>query len=329
MEVRRAYIQAERLATTAPSGADHWPSRGKEGGAKMKKRWLTVVAVLSVFGLLTAACGGNDTGGGGTTPSATGSETGSPAPSFTTLEQGTLTIGSDIPYPPFEFNKGGELTGFDVELMDAVAEKLGLQPKWLNANFNTIFTQLSVNKFDVVASAVTAYAPKGSPAYSTTQKRAQIVAFAKPYYDSLQSLTTNPGKTPDLTAWDQLESGDRVGVQSGTTGEFWAQENLDPLGVSLVGYTKAPDIFNALEAGQLVGAVVDLPVAEDIAKTKPSLKVVQQIETGEQYAFAVNKANTGLLDAINGAMDELFADGTYASIFKKYFPTQQLPSYAG
>lgn len=131
-----------------------------------------------------------------------------------------------------------------------------------------------------------------------------------------------------ISSWDQLKSGDRVGVQSGTTGEFWAKANLEPMGVSLVGYTKAPDIFNALEAGQLVAAVVDLPVAQDIAKTKPTLSVVQQIQTGEQYAFAVNKSNTSLLDAINAAMNKLFADGTYATIFKKYFPDQELPSYA-
>jgi polar amino acid transport system substrate-binding protein len=286
----------------------------------MRKRWIAAVALVAVFALAGAACSSNEgTGGGSTTPSAA---------AFTTLESGTLTIGSDIPYPPFEFNKGGTLTGFDVELMNAVAEKLGLTPNWVNANFNTIFQALNGNKFDVVASAVTAYAPKGSSAYTTTQKRAQIVAFAKPYYDSLQSLTVNPGKTPNLTTWDQLQSGDRVGVQSGTTGEFWAQENLEPMGVTLVGYTKAPDIFNAIESGQLVAGVVDLPVAQDIVKTKPDLEVSQQIETGEQYAFAVNQANTGLLDAINSAMDELFADGTYAQIFQKYFPTQQLPSYA-
>jgi polar amino acid transport system substrate-binding protein len=286
----------------------------------MRKRSVAAVVFVAVFALVGAACASNETTGGGSeTPSAA---------SFTTLKSGTLTIGSDIPYPPFEFNKGGNLTGFDVELMDAVAQKLDLTPSWVNANFNTIFTALAANKFDAVASAVTAYAPKGSPAYQTTQKRAQIVAFTKPYYDSLQSLTVNPGKTPNLTTWDQLKKGDRVGVQSGTTGEFWAKENLEPMGVSLVGYTKAPDIFNALEAGQLVAAVVDLPVAEDIAKTKPDLEVSQQIDTGEQYAFAVNQANTGLLDAINSAMDELFADGTYAQIFQKYFPTQQLPSYA-
>ncbi len=286
----------------------------------MRKRWIAAVALVAVFTLAGAACSSDEeTGGGSATPTAA---------SFTTLESGTLTIGSDIPYPPFEFNKGGTLTGFDVELMNAVAEKLGLTPNWVNANFNTIFTALAANRFDVVASAVTAYAPKGSSAYTTTQKRAQIVAFAKPYYDSLQSLTVNPSKTPDITTWDQLKSGDRVGVQSGTTGEFWAQENLEPMGVTLVGYTKAPDIFNAIESGQLVAGVVDLPVAQDIVETKPDLEVSQQIETGEQYAFAVNPENTGLLDAINGAMDELFADGTYAQIFQKYFPTQQLPSYA-
>jgi len=286
----------------------------------MRKRWIAAVALVAVFTLAGAACSSDEeTGGGSATPTAA---------SFTTLESGTLTIGSDIPYPPFEFNKGGTLSGFDVELMNAVAEKLGLTPNWVNANFNTIFTALAANRFDVVASAVTAYAPKGSSAYTTTQKRAQIVAFAKPYYDSLQSLTVNPSKTPDITTWEQLKSGDRVGVQSGTTGEFWAQENLEPMGVTLVGYTKAPDIFNAIESGQLVAGVVDLPVAQDIVETKPDLEVSQQIETGEQYAFAVNPENTGLLDAINGAMDELFADGTYAQIFQKYFPTQQLPSYA-
>lgn len=299
----------------------------------MRRRWLGLVGLVAVLALVSAACGDGDEGGGASaTPSATGATgatgTESPPPAVTTIESGVLTIGSDIPYPPFEFNEGGTLTGFDVELMDTIAAKLGLEPKWVNANFNTIFTALSVNKFDTVASAVTAYAPEGSPAYSTTQDRAQIVAFAQPYYDSLQSLTVNPGETPDLTAWDQLKSGDKVGVQSGTTGEFWAQENLEPLGVELVGYTKAPDIFNALEAAQLVGAVVDLPVAEDIAKSKPDLSVAQQIATGEQYAFAVNQSNTGLLDAINASMDEMFADGTYATIFTKYFPGQELPPYA-
>jgi polar amino acid transport system substrate-binding protein len=131
-----------------------------------------------------------------------------------------------------------------------------------------------------------------------------------------------------ITSWQQLGSGDKVGVQSGTTGEFWAKANLQPKGVTLVGYTKAPDIFNAVESGQLTAAVVDLPVATDIAKTKPDLSVVQQIATGEQYAFAVNKSNTSLLNAMNAAMKTLFADGTYATIFTKYFPTQEMPSYA-
>ena len=140
--------------------------------------------------------------------------------------------------------------------------------------------------------------------------------------------TAAPSGTGGITNWEQLKSGERVGVQSGTTGEFWAKANLKPLGVSLVGYTKAPDIFNAVESGQVVAAVVDLPVALDIAKTKPNLEVVQQIQTGEQYAFAVNKSNTSLLEAMNSALGPMLSDGTYATIFHKYFPTQELPSYA-
>lgn len=136
------------------------------------------------------------------------------------------------------------------------------------------------------------------------------------------------GSTAGITDWKQLKSGDEVGVQSGTTGEFWAKANLEPMGVKLRGFTKAPDIFNAVESGQLVAAVVDLPVAQDIVKTKPDLSVVQQIETGEQYAFAVNKSNTSLLQAQDASLQILLSDGSYATLYKKYFPTQVLPAYA-
>jgi ABC-type amino acid transport substrate-binding protein len=91
---------------------------------------------------------------------------------------------------------------------------------------------------------------------------------------------------------------------------------------------KVPDMCNALEAGQLIGAVNDLPVSLDAIKSKPDLEVVQQIATGEEYAFAVNQDNPQLLDAVNGAFDKLIADGTYLNLFTKYFPDQEPPAYA-
>jgi polar amino acid transport system substrate-binding protein len=212
--------------------------------------------------------------------------------------------------------------------MDSISRKIQLRPKWVNTDFDTIFTAVATGKFDLVAAAVTAYAPKGSPAYTKVQQRRQIVAFSKPYYNSLQSLTTNPSKQPGIKTVDDLKSGQRVAVQTATTGAFWAEEKLKPKGVKLVSFSKAPDMYAALDAANVDAVVNDLPVSQDAVKTKPDLKVVQQIDTGEQYAFAIAPDNKSLLDAVNKALDETFKDGTFAKIFKQYFPGQTLPSYA-
>jgi polar amino acid transport system substrate-binding protein len=268
--------------------------------------------------LVAAGCGG---GGGGET-----SKTAA-APQYKLVTPGVLTIASDIPYPPFEFHKGKALTGFDVALMDDIAKRVKLRTKWVNTDFDTIFTALATGKFDLVAAAVTAYAPKGSPAYTKVQQRRQIVAFSKPYYDSLQSLTINQSKTPNVTSVAQLK-GLRAAVQTATTGAFWAEEKLKPLGVKLVSFSKAPDMYAALDAGNVDGVINDLPVSQDAVKTKHDLKVVLQINTGEQYAFAVAKDNKALLDATNKALDGLVKDGTYKKVFEQYFPGQKPPAYA-
>jgi polar amino acid transport system substrate-binding protein len=278
-----------------------------------------VAAVLIVAAALVAVgCGGGGGGGAAKTPA---------APQFKLVTPGVLTIASDIPYPPFEFHKGKTLTGFDVALADGIASKVDLRPKWVNTDFDTIFTALATGKFDLVAAAVTAYAPKGSPAYTKVQQRRQIVAFSKPYYNSLQSLTINESKTPKVVSIAALK-GLRVAVQTATTGAFWAQEKLAPLGVKLVSFSKAPDMYAALEAGNVAGVINDLPVSQDAVKTKHDLKVVVQIDTGEQYAFAVAKDNRALLDAVNRALDGLIKDGTYTKVFKQYFPGQTPPAYA-
>lgn len=249
-------------------------------------------------------------------------------PPFDTLEAGTLVVGSDIPYKPFEFEDAGDFTGFDIDLIRAVAAQLGLQLEVKDSNFDTIFTSLAAGKFDVVGSAVTAYASPGSPAEETVTDRRGIVDFTIAYYDSLQSLAVNTEETPDLTSTDGLAAGDRVAVQRATTGESWARANLETKGIEIVDFVEAPGMFAALEGGQVKGVINDLPVSLEAVAGKPALGVVQQIDTGEQYAFAVNKENPGLRDAIDGALRALFADGTYARLFGQYFPDQELPSYA-
>lgn len=257
-----------------------------------------------------------------TTPGAT------PGSGLKTIVNGTLTIGTDMPYAPFEsLDARGEPIGFDVEIFEEIAERLGYKTTWNNAVFDTIFLGLGP-KWDIVVSAVTAYAPAGTSAAKTVADRAKIVIFGKPYYSSLQSLAVNSAKTPEIKSIADLKSGDRVAVQDGTTGAFYAKENLESKGVTLVGFEKAPDMFLALEAGRVKGVVNDLPVSREAVKDKTDLKVVQQIETGEQYAFAFAKDATAIRDAVNAELDNIFQDGTYARIFKKFFPDQQLPSYA-
>ena len=251
-----------------------------------------------------------------------------PTPGLKTLLAGTFTIGTDMPYAPFEsLNAKGDTVGFDIELFDEIAGRLGYKTKYNNAVFDTIFTALGT-KWDIVVSAVTGYAPAGSPAAETVAGRAKIVIFSKPYYPSLQSLAVNTSKTPNIKSIDDLKSGDRVAVQTGTTGAFWAQVNLQPKGIDTVSFAKAPDMFLALEAGRVKGIINDLPVSQDAVKGKADLAVVQQIETGEEYAFAFAKENPALRDAINVQLTALFDDGTYARLYKKYFAGQQLPSYA-
>jgi len=254
---------------------------------------------------------------GATTPATTAPTTGASIPASTTLKEGTLTVGSCLDYKPFEFtNKDGELTGFDVEVMEEIASRMGLSGvTWVKANFDTIFTALATGqKFDAVAAAST-----------ITPERAQIVDFSEPYYNARQSLTVNTDKTPDVTTTDDLKSGDSVGVQKGTTGKAWAEDNLTSKGIQIRTFTTITDAFTDLEAGRLTGIINDEPSSISEATDRPSLKVVEPIDTGEHYGIAINPQNDTLKPAIDSALAAMVADGTYKDLFTKYFPTLPLP----
>lgn len=280
----------------------------------MRSRLFGIVAVLAVFGLIAGACADEETPGGG------GGGGESPTPAFTTLKEGVLTVGSCLDYKPFEsVPPGGEPTGFDVELTEAIADKLGLTVEWRKQNFNTIFTAVAQGQFDMVAAAVTASGKVG-------RERAVTVDFSDFYYNSEQGFTVNTDNTPDIASVDDLKSGDVVGVQVGTTGEQWAKDNLAPNGVQIKGFTAAPQAFTDLEAGNVAGVINDAPSSAAEVEDRPGLEVVQQIDTNEKYAFAFAKDNTELVDAWNEGLKGVIADGTYETIFAKYFPGVQLPT---
>jgi polar amino acid transport system substrate-binding protein len=296
---------------------------------RLGRRFSLLFVSLLALMLIAAACGEEEPTDAGSDDSGT-EEPAEGEPEYNLVEEGVLTVGSDIPYPPFEFEEGGELTGFDVEIVREVADRLGLEnpdEAWISTDFGTIFQQLaSGSQFDIVAAAVTGYAPEGTPASETVAERTAVVDFTVPFYPSLQSLTVDSEASPDITSVDSLPDGARVGVQRATTGAFYAEENLT--GAELVSFEKAPQMYQQLQAGQLDAVFNDLPVTVDSIKDKPGLEIVEQVPTGEEYAIAVSKDNPELTDAINGALEEMFDDGSFAEIYTKYFPEQELPEYA-
>src|SRR3990172_3535502 len=161
----------------------------------MRARRLLWLAL--VIALVAAACGDDD---GGTTTSATSpSSTTTQAPALTQTP-GVLTVGSDVPYPPFEdFDTTGNVIGFDADLINEIASRLGLTVEWIDTDFDTIFTQLATGRFDVVASATT-----------ITPERAQQVSFTESYYNSQQAFTVNVGLTPGISSTADLAAGDSV-----------------------------------------------------------------------------------------------------------------------
>ncbi len=267
------------------------------------------VALLVGVALLSAACGQEGPTGEGPGPP--------------TLEEGILQVGSCLDYPPFESVKQGDETGFDVDLTEAIAQKLGLEVEWVRADFDTIFTATEAGQFDMAAAAITATGKLG-------KERDDTVDFSDFYFNSLQSLAVNVQESPDIDSTDDLGSGDVVGVQKGTTGKDWAEQNLEPQGVEIRTYSLAPQAFGDLETGRIVGVINDQPASVGIIEAQQltgTVEVVQPIDTNEKYAFAFSPDNPELREAVNGALQEVIADGTYQEIWGKYFEGDPPPEF--
>ena len=278
----------------------------------MSKHRTWVLSMVAALMLVATACAEDEPQ---TQPSPTTPAETTPAePQFTTIKEGVLSVGSCLDFPPFESVEGGDEVGFDVDLSEEIATRLGLTVEWVRADFDTIFTAVASDQFDMVAAAST-----------ITDEREEVVDFSDPYYNSRQSLVVNTAETPDITSQADLGEGHIVGVQKGTTGQAYAKDNLVPQGVELKTFQTAPDIYRDLEAGNITAVVNDEPSAAETIKDLPDLELVEAIDTDERYGFAFSPNNPELREAANGALAEIIADGTYATIFETYFPGVEAP----
>ncbi len=220
-----------------------------------------------------------------------------------TITEGKLRVGSDIPYPPFEFGREPNYKGFDVDIVNEVAKRLDLEAEFIKTPFDPIFRNLAQGRFDMVASAAT-----------ITPEREGTVAFSVPYFNADQSLMIKKGS--DIKTVDDLD-GEIVGAQLGTTGAMYAKDKTKAETVRT--YDLIDDAFKALQAGQVAAVINDFPVSKYAEQSKPDLKVVQTIATGEEYGLAFAKKSVALRKAVKGAIDEMKKDGTYTRIYKKWF----------
>jgi polar amino acid transport system substrate-binding protein len=261
----------------------------------MRKTRLTAffaVLLLAVVSVVAIGCGGGSdstTGGGSETSAGGGGE--------------PLTVGSDIPYPPFEQGKPGNYTGFDVELMEAIGEKIGREPEFQDTSFETIFRDVGQGKFEAVISAAT-----------ITPEREKEVAFSDPYYLSEQAILVKEGS--EIGGLDELE-GKTVAAQQGTTGLELGKEKANA--GELRPYPEGPDAINALKAGTVEAVIIDAPVAQNAIEEEGGVEIAEKVPTEESYGIAVAKENTDLLKEINKALEEVISDGTYKTIYEKWF----------
>lgn len=281
-----------------------------------RRRLTTPAALLAVSALALTACGGDADPGGeatgtgtGTETEATGEATGEATAEFSTISEGTLTVCSEIPYPPFEFEaEDGSFTGFDIDLITAIAEEIGLEADVVNTSFEGIQSgaALGARQCDVAASAMT-----------ITEEREENLDFSDPYFEAEQSLLTTTDS--DITALAEMEEG-IIAVQAETTGAAYANENA-PEGVEITDFTSGADAITALQSGQVDAVLQDLGPNADAVSKDDTLAVVETYPTDESYGFAVaEEGNDALLEAINGALASLREDGTYDEIYTEYFP---------
>jgi polar amino acid transport system substrate-binding protein len=217
-----------------------------------------------------------------------------------------LTVGANIGNVPWEFqDASGATVGFEVDLINEVAKRLGKTVAFENIPFNGLFAAVTSGRINMAVSSIT-----------ITKKRLETVTFAQPYYDSDQSLTVLAASgikgTPDL-------KGKTVGVDTASTGDIYATANTAKLGLAGISrYEGLTPAMLDLQAGRIDGYISDIPALLYYTKDKPQFKVVERIVTGEKYSIMFNKADP-LATEVNKVITTLKGEGFIAGLHEKWF----------
>lgn len=261
------------------------------------KRILAMICALAMIFTLCAACGSSSA----PAADAPAAESGDSA-AVTTLEAGKLTISTSPDFPPYEYlDDSGNVIGIEIEILQLIADKLGLELVIDEMDFDSALLAVQQGKSDMVVSGCT-----------VTEDRKLVMNFTDSYTTAKQVIIVPEGSA--VTA-DTL--GDyMIGTQRGTTGFIYT---VDDYGEDhVIGYDTYTLVIQALINGQIDCIVMDDAVAKAYVDANPGLVILETEYVVEDYAFGVDKSNTALTEAVNGALGELMADGTVQSIIDSY-----------
>ncbi len=256
------------------------------------KKFGVIAAMAALVGCMAlAGCGSSSTG------------------SLNLLESGKLTVATSPDFPPFENLEDGEYVGLDMDIAKAVAEKMGLEFNPVTLQFDSILPAIAGGgQADIAISGIT-----------VDPDRAKQVDFSDSYYIDDQSIVTmKAGNITSENVDSELnKAGVIIAVQTGTTGETYAQEHYP--NATVKGYGNANDSFAALASSQANAVITNKAVGESmITKSYTDAEVVKSIATGEEYAIAISKDNTALTEKVNAALKELKDSGKIDELIQKH-----------
>ena len=257
----------------------------------MNKKLIKTVslALIASMGFIMAGCSGEtaETAEGG----------------FTTVTAGTLTMATNAYFPPYEYYEADKIVGIDAEIAQAVADKLGMQLKIEDMEFDSIITAVASGKADI-----------GLAGMTVTEERKKNINFTDSYATGVQVVIVK--EDSDITSVDDLYNGKKIGVQLATTGDIYCtddfgQENIEE-------YSKGNDAVLALVSGKVDAVVIDNEPAKSFVAANQGLKILDTEYVTEEYAAVINKENTELLEKIDKAIDELKAEGFFDALEEKH-----------
>ena len=244
------------------------------------KKFLSVALVLALTACMFVGCGKKD--------------------------KKTLTMATNAYFPPYEYYDGDDIVGIDVEIAQAIADKLDMKLKVEDMEFDSIITAVTAGKADI-----------GLAGMTVTEDRLKSINFSDSYAKGVQVVIVKEGS--DIQSIDDL-AGKKIGVQLATTGDIYATDDFGSECVEQ--YNKGNDAVMALVSGKVDAVIIDNEPAKSFVAANSGLVILETEYVTEDYAACIAKDNTELLEKVNDALAELKADGTLQKIIDKYIKAE-------